>query len=98
LIAKQAFLFDDADAQKDIAQQILDKDSEIRALGLSNQKSNNDKRKENAKKAAQDRFDILNRENQRREEALRIHEENVARIATQARAQSISDAQDIAAL
>jgi hypothetical protein len=96
LIAQQAFLFDDAEAQKDIAQQILDKESEIRALGLSNQKSNNDKRKENAKKAAQDRFDILNRENQRREEALKTHEENVARIAKDARAQRISDAQAIA--
>jgi chromosome segregation ATPase len=64
LIAKQAFLFDDAEAQKDIAQQILDKESEIRALDLSNQKSNNDKKKEDAKKAAQDRFDILNRETQ----------------------------------
>jgi hypothetical protein len=96
LIAQQAFLFDDAEAQKDIAQQILDKESEIRALGLSNQKSNNDKRKENAKKAAQDRFDILNRENQRREEALKTHEDNVARIAKDARAQRISDAQAIA--
>jgi hypothetical protein len=96
LIAKQAFLFDDAEAQKDIAQQILDKESELRALDLSNQKSNNDKKKEDAKKAAQDRFDILNRENQRREEALKTHEDNVARIAKEARAQSISDAQAIA--
>jgi hypothetical protein len=96
LIAKQAFLFDDAEAQKDIAQQILDKESELRALDLSNQKSNNDKKKEDAKKAAQDRFDILNRENQRREEALKTHEENVARIAKDARAQRISDAQAIA--
>jgi hypothetical protein len=91
LIAKQAFLYDDAEAQKDIAQQILDKESEIRALGLSNQKSNNDKRKENAKKAAQDRFDILNRENQRREEALKTHEENVARIAKEDREKRIAD-------
>jgi DNA repair exonuclease SbcCD ATPase subunit len=96
LIAKQAFLFDDAEAQKDIAQQILDKESEIRALGLSNQKSNNDKRKENAKKAAQDRFDILNRENQRREEALKTHEENVARIAKEDREKRIADTIDIA--
>jgi hypothetical protein len=96
LIAKQAFLYDDAEAQKDIAQQLLDKESELRALDLSNQKSNNDKKKEDAKKAAQDRFDILNRENQRREEALKTHEENVARIAKDARAQSISDAQAIA--
>jgi hypothetical protein len=96
LIAQQAFNFDDAEFQKQVAQDILDKESEIRALGLSNQKSNNDKRKENAKKAAQDRFDILNRENQRREEALKTHEENVARIAKEARAQSISDAQAIA--
>jgi hypothetical protein len=97
LIGRKEFLYDDAEAQLDIAQQILDKESEIRALGLSNQKSNNDKKKEDAKKAAQDRFDILNRENIRREEALKTHEDNVARIATQARAQSISDAQDIAA-
>jgi hypothetical protein len=96
LIAKQAFLYDDAEAQKDIAQQLLDKESELRALDLSNQKSNNDKKKEDAKKAAQDRFDILNRENQRREEALKTHEENVARIAKDARAQRISDAQAIA--
>lgn len=91
LIAKQAFLFDDAEAQKDIAQQILDKESELRALDLANQKANNDKRKENAKKAAQDRFDILNRENQRREEALKTHEENVARIAKEAREKRIAD-------
>jgi colicin import membrane protein len=91
LIAKQAFLFDDAEAQKDIAQQILDKESELRALDLSNQKSNNDKKKEDAKKAAQDRFDILNRENQRREEALKTHEENVARIAKEAREKRIAD-------
>ncbi|MFY9330335.1 MAG: hypothetical protein WAO41_01505, partial [Candidatus Nanopelagicales bacterium] len=97
LIAQQAFNFDDAEFQKQVAQDILDKESEIRALGLSNQKSNNDKKKEDAKKAAQDRFDILNRENQRREEALKTHEENVARIAKDARAQSISDAQAIAA-
>ena len=97
LIRRKEFLFDDAEAQQDIGQQILDKESELRALDLANQKSNNDKKKEDAKKAAQDRFDILNRENQRREEALRIHEENVARIAKEARAQSISDAQAIAA-
>lgn len=96
LIAKQAFLFDDAEAQKDIAQQILDKESELRALGLSNQKSINDKQKENAKKAAQDRFDILNRENQRREEALKAHEDNVARIAKEAREKRIADAKFIA--
>jgi len=97
LIRRKEFLFDDAEAQQDIGQQILDKESELRALDLSNQKSNNDKKKEDAKKAAQDRFDILNRENQRREEALKTHEENVARIAKDARAQSISDAQAIAA-
>jgi hypothetical protein len=91
LIAKQAFLFDDAEAQKDIAQQILDKESELRALNLSNQKSNNDKRKANSAKAAQDRFDILNRENQRREEALKTHEDNVARIAKEARDKRIAD-------
>ena len=96
LIAQQAFNFDDAEFQKQVAQDILDKESEIRALGLSNQKSNNDKKKEDAKKAAQDRFDILNRENQRREEALKTHEENVARIAKDARAKRISDAQAIA--
>ena len=96
LIAQQAFNFDDAEFQKQVAQDILDKESEIRALGLSNQKSNNDKRKENAKKAAQDRFDILNRENQRREEALKTHEENVARIAKQDREKRIADTIDIA--
>jgi DNA repair exonuclease SbcCD ATPase subunit len=91
LIAKQAFLFDDAEAQKDIAQQILDKESELRSLNLSNQKSNNDKRKANSAKAAQDRFDILNRENQRREEALKTHEENVNRIAKEEREKRIAD-------
>ena len=58
---------------------------------MSNQKSNNDKKKEDAKKAAQDRFDILNRENQRREEALKTHEENVARIAKEDREKRIAD-------
>lgn len=92
LIAQQSFKFDDADFQKKVAQDILDKESEIRALGLSNQKANNDKRKEDAKKAAQDRFDILNRENIRREEALKTHEDNVARIAKAARDKRIADA------
>ena len=96
LIAQKGFLFDDAEAKKDIAQQILDKESELRVLDLSNQKANNEKRKENAKKAAQDRFDILNRENQRREEALKTHEENVARIAKEAREKRIADTIDIA--
>ena len=96
LIAKQAFLYDDAEAQKDIAQQLLDKESELRALDLANQKSINDKRKEDAKKAAQDRFDILNRENQRREEALKAHEDNVARIAKEAREKRIADTVSIA--
>jgi hypothetical protein len=91
LIAKQAFLFDDAEAQKDIAQQILDKESELRTLNLSNQKSNNDKRKANSAKAAQDRFDILNRENIRREEAIKAHEDNVARIQKEAREKRIAD-------
>jgi hypothetical protein len=91
LIAKQAFLYDDAQAQKDIAQQLLDKESELRALDLANQKAINDKRKEAAKKAAQDRFDILNRENIRREEALKAHEDNVARIAKDAREKRIAD-------
>jgi hypothetical protein len=91
LIRRKEFLFDDAEAQQDIGQQILDKESELRALNLSNQKSNNDKRKEDAKKAAQDRFDILNRENQRREEALKAHEDNVARIAKEAREKRIAD-------
>lgn len=91
LIAKQAFLFDDAEAQKDIAQQILDKESELRVLNLSNQKSINEKRKANSAKAAQDRFEILNRENQRREEALKTHEDNVARIAKEAREKRIAD-------
>ena len=96
LIAKQAFLFDDAEAQKDIAQQILDKESELRQLSLSNEKQANDKRKEDAKKAAQDRFDILNRENQRREEALKTHEDNVARLGKEARDKRIADAKFIA--
>lgn len=96
LIAKQAFLYDDAQAQKDIAQQLLDKESELRALDLANQKSINDKKKEDAKKAAQDRFDILNRENIRREEALKTHEDNLARIAKDARDKRLSDTLDIA--
>ena len=91
LLARQAFLFDDAEAQKEIGQQILDKESELRALDLSNRKQAEDKRKEDAKKAAQDRFDILNRENIRREEALKRHEENVARIQKEAREKRIAD-------
>jgi hypothetical protein len=91
LIRRKEFLFDDAEAQQDIGQQILDKESELRALNLSNQKSNNEKRKANSAKAAQDRFDILNRENQRREEALKTHEDNVARIAKEARDKRIAD-------
>lgn len=96
LIAQQAFKFDDADFQKKVAQDILDKESEIRALGLANQKAINDKRKEDAKKAAQDRFDILNKENQRREQALKEHEDNVARIAKEAREKRLADAKFLA--
>jgi hypothetical protein len=96
LIRRKEFLFDDAEAQQDIGQQILDKESELRALNLSNQKSNNEKRKANSAKAAQDRFDILNRENQRREEALKTHEDNVARIAKEAREKRIADTVSIA--
>jgi hypothetical protein len=91
LLARQAFLFDDAEAQKEIGQQILDKESELRQLDSSNRKQAEDKRKEDAKKAAQDRFDILNRENIRREEALKRHEENVARIQKEAREKRLAD-------
>jgi hypothetical protein len=49
-----------------------------------------------AAKSAQERFDILNRENQRREEALKTHEENVARIAKEARDKRLADTLDIA--
>ena len=96
LIARQAFLFDDAEAQRDIAQQILDKESELRQLSLSNQRQNNEQRKANAKKAAQDRFDILNAENVRREEAIKTHQDNVARIEKEARDKRIADAKFIA--
>jgi hypothetical protein len=96
LLARQAFLFDDAEAQKEIGQQILDKESELRALGLANEKQANDKSKEDSKKAAQDRFDALNRENVRREEALKAHEDNVARIQKEARDKRIADAKFIA--
>jgi myosin heavy subunit len=96
LLARQAYLFDDAEAQKEIGQQILDKESELRALGLANEKQANDKSKEDSKKAAQDRFDALNRENVRREEALKAHEDNVARIQKEARDRRISDAKFIA--
>ena len=96
LIAQQAFKFDDADFQKKVAQDILDKESELRALDLANQKAINDKRKEAAKKAAQDRFDILNKENQRREQALKDHEDNVARIAKEAREKRLADAKFLA--
>ena len=96
LLARQAFLFDDAEAQKEIGQQILDKESELRALDLANQKQANDKSKEDSKKAAQDRFDALNRENVRREEALKAHEDNVARIQKEARDRRIADAKFIA--
>jgi len=96
LIAQKGFLFDDAEAKKDIAQQILDKESELRALDLANQKAINDKKKEDAKKAAQERWDALNRENQRREQALKEHEENVARIAAAAREKRLADAKFLA--
>lgn len=95
LIARQAFLFDDAEAQRDIAQQILDKESELRQLSLSNQRQNNEQRKANAKKAAQDRFDILNDENVRREDAIKTHLDNVARIEKEARDKRIADAKFI---
>lgn len=96
LIAQQAFKFDDADFQKKVAQDILDKESELRALDLANQKAINDKKREDAKKAAQERWDALNRENQRREQALKEHEDNVARIAKEAREKRLADTKFLA--
>ena len=96
LIAKQEAVRGQAQAEKDVEQALLDNASALRALDLANKKANNDRKKEEAKKAAQDRFDILNRENVRREEALKTHEENVARIATAARDKRIADAKFIA--
>lgn len=52
LIARQAFLFDDAEAQKDIAQQILDKESEIRQADLAEERRIREKREADAKAAA----------------------------------------------
>jgi hypothetical protein len=55
-----------------------------------------EKRKADEAKAAQDRFDELNKENKRREDALKTHEDNVTRIAKEAREQRISDAKFLA--
>jgi hypothetical protein len=71
LLQRQAFLGDDAQAQKDIAQSILDNESALNVLKLAEDKRLRDKRAENAAKAkaerekeAQENFDRLNREQQ----------------------------------
>lgn len=53
LIAKQAFLYDDAEQQKKIAQDILDKKSEIRQADLAEQRRIREKRAADAKAAAE---------------------------------------------
>jgi hypothetical protein len=68
LIAKQAFLYDDAEAQKQISQDILDKQSALRALDLSEDKRVREEKAAAAKQAKADR------ERERQEEFNRLNE------------------------
>ena len=67
LLQRQAFLGDDAKAQKDIAQSILDNESAARALDLSEDKRVRDLKAANATKAKADR------ERERQEEFNRLN-------------------------
>ena len=71
LLQRQAFLGDDAKAQKDIAQSILDNESALNVLKLAEAKRLRDKRaadiakdKADAEKRRQENFDRLNKEQQ----------------------------------
>ena len=71
LLQRQAFLGDDAQAQKDIAQSILDNESALNVLKLAEDKRLRDKRaadiakdKADAEKRRQENFDRLNKEQQ----------------------------------
>lgn len=68
LIAKQAFLYDDAEAQKQISQDILDKQSALRVLDLAEDKRVRDEKAAAAKQAK------ANRERERQEEFNRLNE------------------------
>jgi hypothetical protein len=70
LLQRQAFLGDDAQAQKDIAQSILDNESANRALDLSEDKRVRDLKAANAAKSKADR------EKERQEEFTRLNEIN----------------------
>jgi hypothetical protein len=67
LIARQAFLYDDAEAQKQISQDILDKQSALRALDLAEDKRVRDAKAAAAKQAKADR------ERERQEEFNRLN-------------------------
>jgi hypothetical protein len=71
LLQRQAFLGDDAQAQKDIAQSILDNESALNVLRLAEDKRLRDKRaadiakdKADAEKRRQENFERLNKEQQ----------------------------------
>ena len=70
LLAKQAFLYDDAQAQKDIAQALLDNASALRVLELADDKRVRDLKAANAVKSKADR------EKERQEEFTRLNEIN----------------------
>ena len=85
LLQRQAFLGDDAKAQKDIAQSILDNESANRALDLSEDKRVRDLKAANAAKSKADRekerqeeFTRLNEINQRVEKDRQLMEDAVA--------------------
>lgn len=67
LIAKQAFLYDDAEAQKQISQDILDKQSALRVLDLAEDKRVREEKAAAAKQAKADR------ERERQEEFNRLN-------------------------
>ena len=85
LLQRQAFLGDDAQAQKDIAQSILDNESALNVLKLSEDKRLRDKRaadivkdKADSEKRRQEEFLRLNEINQRIEKDRQLMEDAIA--------------------
>lgn len=103
-------LEEDAEEYKRLSEEqrkLLDKEVELalatgkikedaRQKDIENNKKANETKLKDDKEAAQKRFDELNKENTRREDALRTHEENLIRIAKDAREQRLSDAKFLA--
>jgi hypothetical protein len=86
------FASGNAELENEIREKLLDAENQYN-IEIANFAQ---KRKDAEDKRRQDRFDKLNKENEDREERLRIHEENVTRIAKTAREQRLADAKFLA--